>query len=144
MNSTTLNAMLVNSLRDAALASLNSPRYANTKFTALISSVLQSNKFRRTLKAAEQLFGENTGTAIRKTRKLKRGRKARVATKKASAPVDPNAPKPKRGRPKGSKNKPKVPPVVATPEMAATAPSPATFPEGENRISGIEPVPVPA
>jgi hypothetical protein len=122
MNTSVVNTMLANSLRESLISAVNSPRYANLKFSALVASILSSAKFRRALKAADELFGgiKLVATKTKKVRKAHR-RTRTVHAKKASNPVDPNAAPKKRGRPKGSKNKPKTEAIVSEsrPEVAS-------------------------
>lgn len=118
-NITLANTMLANTLRDSLVENA-----ANGRFKTLVNDVLTSPKFRKALNAAEALFGT---TPVRHKRVKKVVKATKRAMKKAAKVVDPNAPKAKRGRPKGSKNKPKVAPTT---EITAES-RPAILPENE-------------
>lgn len=121
------NQALTNVFSKALIVNSNAPRYARANFVDLVSATMLSKSFQRAIKAAENLFGVTDEDKVI-TRKIKHAKKAKGKVKitkhakkhakRAAAPVDPNAPKPLRGRPKGSKNKPKV---VETP-IAETRP----------------------
>lgn len=106
-NITLANTMLANTLRDSLIENAS-----KGKFKSIVNDVLTSPKFRKALNAAEALFGAVSASPVRRKKAKKVKAHKRGATKKAAKVVDPNAPKPKRGRPKGSKNKPKVAPVT--------------------------------
>ena len=120
-NLTLANTMLANTLRDALVE-----KASTGKFKSIVASVLDSPSFRKALKGASALFGETGLVAPIRRKKAKKAHK-RVAAKKS---VDPNAPKKPRGRPKGSKNKPK--PTPTTPPAESR---PAVAPETESGLN---------
>lgn len=100
------NQALTNVFSKALIANSTAPRYARASFTELVKDTLSTKNIQRAIKAANALFGTATEDKVIKHRVRKVKHAKKLAVKSPKVARDPNAPK--RGRPKGSKNKPKV------------------------------------
>ena len=117
------NAALTNVFSKALIVNANAPRYARSTFAELVSATMLTKSFQRAIKSADALFGIAEDKVI--TRKLKHAKRtkhakvAKVRKAKASKLNADGSPRKPRGRPKGSKNKPKL---LIEPSVAESRP----------------------
>lgn len=119
-----LNQALTNVFSKALIVNSNAPRYARVSFAELVSATMLTKAMVRAIKSAEALFGvtvENKIVKGRLARKVKATKRHAKVQKAVSG-----TPKAKRGRPLGSKNRPKLPlaqsmPIVDTVESIEIA-----------------------
>jgi len=105
------NQALTNVFSKALITNASAPRYARMSFPQLVSATMLTKSFQRAIKSADALFDIVTEKAVPKVKHAKRTKHAKVA--KASKVNKDGSPRKPRGRPKGSKNRPKVEAVVA-------------------------------
>jgi hypothetical protein len=106
------NQALTNVFSKALIVNSNAPRYARVSFAELVSATMLTKAFQRAVKSAETLFGLVAENKVIK-RKLKakvtkRHAKKHAKVTKLADGVVKVAGSSRRGRPKGSKNKPKL------------------------------------
>ena len=98
------NQALTNVFSKALIANTNAPRYAKASFAELVSATMLTKAFQRAIKSAETLFGVAVENKVIKRKLARKEKNKHAKVQKAVS----GAPKAKRGRPLGSKNKPKV------------------------------------
>jgi hypothetical protein len=121
------NQALTNVFSKALIVNSNAPRYTRASFAELVSATMLTKTFQRSLKAAETLFGLVSEDKVIKS-KLKVTKRHAKKHAKVAKVVGTVKVAGKRGRPKGSKNKPKVAlaesrPVVDPAEDASIEPA---------------------
>lgn len=124
---TTLNATLVPFFNQALTRNAAAPRYAKLPFNQLVATTLTSGYFLRAAKSVELLFTEEKELLTDVPTKRDPGRPPKALSVMNLATQGLNAdgtPKRKRGRPKGSKNKPKV--ATADPAIQQIVNTPVT------------------
>jgi hypothetical protein len=124
------NQVLANAFSKALISNTAAPRYAKMPFVDLVSATVLTKTFQRAIKAADSLFGISADENKAVSRKVKHAKRAakkhakkqvKSAKEVTMSDTDTNTPKRKRGRPAGSKNKPKVAPVTE-PTVAESKP----------------------
>lgn len=123
------NQVLTNVFTKSLITNSSAPKFAKLSFAELVSATVLSRRFQKAVRSANSLFGIDEAVEA-PVKRAKRGRKAtkkhaKVSHAKSVKAAGSMPSKAKRGRPLGSKNKPKT--ILIVPEVNEPAQSQPLF-----------------